>query len=108
MSDYSFEEVEAWLKDNRSRWDDETKGFHDFQSPYWTYDVLLDDLRLHGVQGIPLTEHACEGGCPECSDFLPRQSRITGALDGDPDLAERSCDLQPRWVQGIPLYEDDL
>lgn len=89
----TFEEVEAWLKAARDRYDDSDRHFHDFGSPYYVLDDLLDDLRLHGVQGIPLTEHACEGGCTECSDFLPRQSRITGALSGEPDLAERSCDL---------------
>jgi hypothetical protein len=79
---YSFEEIEAWLLDNRDRYDDETKGFHDFGSPYWTFDVLLDDLRLRWATGRGLTEQE-----------VPRESRITGALDGDPDLAERSCDL---------------
>ena len=61
MTHYSFEEVEAWLKEHRERWNDDTKGFHDIQSPYWSYDHLLDELRLHWATGTPLDREAKEG-----------------------------------------------
>lgn len=63
---YSFEEVEAWVKAARDQHSCRSRGS---AAAYWRLDDLLDDLRLHAVQGIPLTEHACEGGCTACEDL---------------------------------------
>lgn len=35
--------VTQWLTDERDRYDDETKHFNDFLSPYWLLDALIDD-----------------------------------------------------------------
>lgn len=56
--------IVEWLRRWRDRYDDDTKRFNDFGSPYWLLDSMLDDYRLHADTGTPLDQHACEG--PNC------------------------------------------
>lgn len=55
-----------WLKAWREKYDDDTKHFNDFPSPYYLIDQMLDEYRLHADTATPLDQHACDG--PNCTE----------------------------------------
>lgn len=50
------DEFEAWLKRQRDDYEQGGGGPQHRDAGYWALDGALDDYRLHGVTGTPLTE----------------------------------------------------
>lgn len=60
------DEFEAWLKRQRDDYERGAGGPQHRDAGYWALDGALDDYRLHGVTGTPLTEPTpSEGNDPD-------------------------------------------